>query len=64
MVRKRFDMGIFCVLRRTHCNLILPLPAIARLGEVGWDATGVKWFPPEYEQSKFYFHSFGPRSGA
>lgn len=36
-----------------RCNLILAFLTIARLAEVDWDATGIEWFPFEYERSKF-----------
>lgn len=55
MARKWSDMGMFRVLRRTHCNPIFALLAIARFVEVDWDATGVDWFLFEYERSKFTF---------
>lgn len=44
MVRKWFDMDIFRVLRRAHCNPILALLEIVWLVKVDWNKTGVKWF--------------------
>lgn len=48
-------MGIFCELRRMHGNPILAILAFAQLAEVVWDATGVRRFPFDYEQSKLIF---------
>lgn len=50
-----FEMGIFRLLRRMHCNSILAILATARLAEIDWEATDVEWIPFDYEQSKFIF---------
>lgn len=55
LVRKWFDMGIFRMFRRLHCNSILALLVIALLAEGDRDVTGVEWFSFGCERSKFIF---------
>lgn len=55
MTRKFFEMGIFRVFRRMHCNPIFGLLAIAILAEGDWDFIGAECFSFDYKRSRFIF---------
>lgn len=55
VIRQWFAMGIFHVLRSMYFNAIFALLVIAWVVEVGWDATGVEWFPFDYKRTKIFF---------